>query len=109
MGTAQAEATETREDMSHQTGAGLLKLLFQTTELMKKFRQARPVQAILRHVPVFQASMCRRKGMQQNTNPMKENTENIMLEVVILGVYRAQGSMRGESEEFSHFLSSYIA
>lgn len=48
--------------------------------------------------------------MQQNTNPMKENTENIMLEVVILGVYRAQGSMRGgESEEFSHFLSSYIA
>lgn len=27
--------------------------------------------------------MCRRRGIQQNTNPMKENTENILLEVVI--------------------------
>jgi hypothetical protein len=81
-------------------------------ELMKWTRQARPVQAILRHVPVFQAyigleffrhaqktnrrvpDMYRRKGMQQNTNPMKEKSENILLEVVMIVI--ADGIMTGE-------------
>lgn len=41
--------------MSHQTGAGLRTLSFQTTELMKRFRQAKPVYTMFRHVPIFQA------------------------------------------------------
>jgi len=53
------EASTPREmgnpHISHQTGAELLILSFQTMELMKNVRQARPVQAILRHIPVFQA------------------------------------------------------
>jgi hypothetical protein len=43
--------------MSHQTGAGSLTLSFQMIELMKKFRQARAVQTILRQIPIFQADI----------------------------------------------------
>ena len=41
--------------MSHQTGAESRRLSFQMRELTKKFRQAKAVQAMLRHVPTFHA------------------------------------------------------
>lgn len=48
-------------------------------EFTNEFRQARPVQAMKRHVPVFQAASCHGKGMQQRINPIKENIENVQL------------------------------
>ena len=41
--------------MSHQTGALLMTSEFQTTELMKWFKHAKPVQIMYRQVPVFEA------------------------------------------------------
>jgi hypothetical protein len=41
--------------MSHQTGATFSTELFQTTELMKKFKQPRPAQAMNNTVPTFDA------------------------------------------------------
>jgi hypothetical protein len=120
-----AVANETSNlHMSHQTGAGLLRLSFQITELMNRLRTHRPVQAILRHVPTFQADselefiwytpkinskspcMCRRRGIQQSTNPMKENNENILLEVVILGIYCSEKHTTEGVKEHLTFLSS---
>ena len=42
--------------MSHQTGATFNTVLFQTTELMKAFKQPRPTQAMYKEVPTFQAN-----------------------------------------------------
>ena len=48
--------------MSHQTGATFAIELFQTTELMKKFKQARPAQAMYKQVPTFHAGGKRKRG-----------------------------------------------
>lgn len=41
--------------ISHHAGAQLIVFPFQTTELMNKFRHPKPVHAMKRQVPVFQA------------------------------------------------------
>jgi len=64
-----------RLEMSHHTGAQLIALLFQTTELMKALRQPKLAQAMYRQVPVFQASRCHGNGMLTRTKPVKANIE----------------------------------
>jgi hypothetical protein len=65
--------------ISHHTGAQLIAFPFQIMELMKKFKQPRPVQNMYRQVPVFHASKCQGNGMAQSTKPMKANAEKTSL------------------------------
>ena len=90
--------------MSHQTGATFATEWFQTTELMKAFKQPRPAQSIYKEVPTFDTGgkeeaarasrvnlwktertarverrlpfKCQYRGMAQNKKPKKENVEN---------------------------------
>lgn len=48
--------------MSHQTGATFSIEWFQTIELMKRFRQPRPAQAMYKQVPTFHAGAKRKRG-----------------------------------------------
>lgn len=49
------ERTKCNRHMSHQTGAIFDTVPFQTTELIKAFKQPRPAQAMNKVVPTFQA------------------------------------------------------
>lgn len=53
--TGEGQEHREYEQMSHHTGAKFCTEEFQTTELINKFKQPRPAQAMYREVPTFQA------------------------------------------------------
>ncbi len=73
------EKTEWNRHMSHQTGATFAVLLFQTTELIKLFKQPRPAQAINKVVPTFQARGARIIDQFVTLTRSKASGENYLL------------------------------
>ena len=64
------DKVEVYRHMSHQTGATFAIVLFQTTELMNEFKQARPAQAMYKQVPTLRAEAKRKRGRQPRAQSM---------------------------------------
>jgi hypothetical protein len=69
---------------SHHAGAQLTVFPFHTIELTNWTRQPSAVQIMYVQVPTFRNLKCQYRGMTERTSPIPANTENTVVEAVIL-------------------------